>query len=325
MVNEIIVPGSVGNLGGGFDTLALAVRLYLRARILDIRHDGGSRLVVSTSNPPVAGENAVARAFAAATRHLGAATGTVVVDIDSEIPMAAGLGSSAAATVAGLRVFEQVTEVLPNSTLLAIATELEGHSDNAAAALLGGMTSVVDDEREPLALRWEWPDDLRVIVATPFIGLATSKARAALASTISRNDAVFNLQRVLSLVHALQAREYDRLREAFRDRWHQPARAALVPHLNAVLGIDDPDVLGACLSGAGPSVAVFARREFARVEQVLEATCEAAGTPVIVRTLAAHQHGRRDGRDGREGQAGLDSLEALPRSHSDPAQPWRTA
>ena len=163
------------------------------------------------------------------------------------------------------------------------------------------MTSVVDDERKPQALQWEWPDDVRVIVATPFTGLATSKARAALASTISRNDAVFNLQRVLSLVHALEAREYDRLRDAFRDRWHQPARAALVPHLNAVLGIDDPDVLGACLSGAGPSVAVFARRDFARIERVLQATCEAAGTPVVVRTLAAHQH-RREGRDGHEGQ-----------------------
>jgi len=301
MLNEIIVPGSVGNLGGGFDTLALAVRLYLHARILDVRHDGGSRLVVSTSNPPIAGENAVERAFAAAARHVGARTATVIVDIDSEIPMAAGLGSSAAATVAGLRIFEQVTAPLPDSTLLTIATELEGHSDNAAAALLGGMTSVVDDERTPQALQWEWPEDVRAIVATPFTGLATSKARAALASTISRNDAVFNLQRVLSLVHALEAREYDRLRDAFRDRWHQPARAALVPHLNAVLGIDDPDVLGACLSGAGPSVDVFARRDFARIERVLQATCEAAGTPVVVRTLAAHQP-RREGRDGHEGQ-----------------------
>jgi homoserine kinase len=160
------------------------------------------------------------------------------------------------------------------------------------------MTSVVDDERQPQALRWEWPEDLRVIVATPFTGLATSKARAALAATIPRHDAVFNLQRVLSLVHALEAREYDRLREAFRDRWHQPARAALVPHLDAVLNIDDPDVLGACLSGAGPSVAVFARREFARIERVLQATCEAAGTPVTVRTLAAHQQ-RRDGHEGQ--------------------------
>jgi homoserine kinase len=222
----------------------------------------------------------------------------VVVAIDSEIPMAAGLGSSAAATVAGLRIFEHVTGSLSDSRLLAIATELEGHSDNAAAALLGGMTSVVDDERQPQALRWEWPEDLRVIVATPFTGLATSKARAALAATIPRHDAVFNLQRVLSLVHALEAREYDRLREAFRDRWHQPARAALVPHLDAVLNIDDPDVLGACLSGAGPSVAVFARREFARIERVLQATCEAAGTPVTVRTLAAHQQ-RRDGHEGQ--------------------------
>jgi homoserine kinase len=128
-----------------------------------------------------------------------------------------------------------------------------------------------------------------LIVATPFTGLATSKARAALAPSVSRKDAVFNLQRVLSLVHALQHGEYERLRQAMQDRWHQPARAALVPHLGAVLAIDDPDVLGACLSGAGPSVAVLARRDFARVERLLQLTCEAAGSPVTVRTLAVHQ------------------------------------
>ena len=100
---------------------------------------------------------------------------------------------------------------------------------------------------------------------------------------------MFNLQRVLSLVHALQNGDDDRLREALQDRWHQPARVALVPHLGAVLAIDDPDVLGAYLSGAGPSVAVLARRNFAHVERLLQATCEAAGSPVTVRTLAAHQ------------------------------------
>ena len=154
------------------------------------------------------------------------------------------------------------------------------------------MTSVVESETASgglHALRWPWPDDLRLIVATPFTGLATSKARAALAPSVSRKDAVFNLQRVLSLVHALQHGEYERLREALQDRWHQPARAALVPHLGAALAIDDPDVLGACLSGAGPSVAVLARRDFARVERLLQSTCEAAGSPVTVRTLAVHQ------------------------------------
>ena len=292
MSNEIVVPGSVGNLGGGFDTLAVAVQLYLRARVVDVRADGGARLIVVNSRPPVSGDNAVERGFAAIARRATGPVPTVFVDVESDIPMAAGLGSSAAASVAGLRVFEEVTGPVPETTLLAVATSIEGHADNAAAALLGGMTSVVESETAGgvlHALRWPWPEDLRLIVATPFTGLATSKARAALAPSVSRKDAVFNLQRVLALVHALQHGEYERLREALQDRWHQPARAALVPHLRAALAIDDPDVLGACLSGAGPSVAVLARRDCARVERLLQSICEAAGSPVTVRTLAVHQ------------------------------------
>jgi homoserine kinase len=298
---EILVPGSTANLGGGFDTLGVAVQLYLRARIVDVRADDGARLEVVSSKPAVRGANAVERAFAAIAKRATGAVPTVFAEIESDIPLAAGLGSSAAATVAGLRIFERVAEPVSDTMLLATATALEGHADNAAPALFGGMTSVVEADDPPSpegfgeasrvrALRWKWPDDLRFVIATPFTGLATAKARAALSPTISRKDAVFNLQRVLSLVHALQHGEYDRLREALQDRWHQPARAALVPHLGAVLAIDDPDVLGAYLSGAGPSVAVLARRDFARVERLLQATCEAAGSPVTVRTLAAHQH-----------------------------------
>jgi homoserine kinase len=204
--------------------------------------------------------------------------------------MTAGLGSSAAAAVAGLRLFERVTQPLPDGVLLAVATSLEGHADNAAAALHGGLTSVVEREgREPLALRWPWPEELRLIVVTPSVGLATSKARAVLSETLSRKDAVFNLQRVLSLVHALQSADYGRLREAVADRWHQPARAALVPQLSAVLALEDPEILGTFLSGAGPSVAVLARREFGRIEQLLKSTYERAGCPATVRTLGVHQ------------------------------------
>jgi homoserine kinase len=290
MVDDILVPGSTANLGGGFDTLGVAVQLYLRARVVDVRADGGSRLEVVRSIPAVRGINAVERAFAAMARQVNEPLPTVFAEIESDIPLAAGLGSSAAATVAGLRIFERVNGTVLDATLLATATALEGHADNAAPALFGGMTSVVEsDDSEPRALRWQWPDDLRFVVATPFTGLATAKARAALPPAIARKDAVFNLQRVLSLVHALQHGEYDRLREALQDRWHQPARAELVPHLGALLAIDDPDVLGAFLSGAGPSVAVLATRDFARIERLLQATCEAAGSPVTVRTLAAHQ------------------------------------
>src|SRR3989442_7958047 len=169
---EILVPGSVANLGGGFDTLAVAVQLYLRARIVDVRADGGSRLEVVSSRPAVKGTNAVERAFAATARRAKTPVPTVFAEIESDIPMAAGLGSSAAAAVAGVRMFERVTGTVPDTTLLATATTLEGHADNAAASLFGGMTSVVEsDDSEPHALRWQWPHDLRLVVATPFAGL----------------------------------------------------------------------------------------------------------------------------------------------------------
>ena len=287
---EVVVPGSTANLGGGFDTLGLAVQLYLRVRILEVRQDEGSRLEVVKSTPVLRGRNAVERAFAAMAQRTGRRAPTVVAEVESEIPTSAGLGSSAAATVAGGRVFEQVAGRVGDDVILGVATALEGHADNAAPSLHGGLTSVVQrDGHEPAVLKWQWPEDVRVVAATPFTGLATAKARAALAPTIARKDAVFNLQHVLAFVHALQNRDYDRLKETVADRWHQPARAELVPHLAAVLGIDDPDVLGAFLSGAGPTVAVLARQNFSRVERLLQSTCEGVGVPVTVRTLSVHQ------------------------------------
>ena len=172
--------------------------------------------------------------------------------------------------------------------LLAIAAAAEGHADNAAPALFGGFTSVIDDSDAPVALRWTWPDGLRLVVGTPDAGLATMKARAALPGMLPRTDAIFNLQRVLSLVHALQSGDETRLREAVKDRWHQPARAPLVPLLQEALAIDDPDVLGAFLSGAGPSVALLARRDIPRVEQMLTSMYERAACPATIRTLDVH-------------------------------------
>src|SRR6266550_3373164 len=178
MNSEVLVPASTANLGGGFDTLGVAVQLYLRARIVDVRHDGGARLEVVSSRPAVRGTNAVERAFAALARQEHGKEAkepvpTVLAEIDSDIPLAAGLGSSAAATVAGLRIFERVTAPVAENTLLAAATAIEGHADNAAPALFGGMTSVVEsDDAEPRALRWTWPDEVRFVVATPFEGLS---------------------------------------------------------------------------------------------------------------------------------------------------------
>ena len=286
----MVIPASVANLGSGFDTLGVAVQLYLRVRLLDVRDDGGAKLTVVRSTPPVRGRNSIERAFDAAVRRTGRQAPTVLVEAECDIPTSSGLGSSAAATVAGLRVFERVTHALSDSELLALAASLEGHADNAAAALHGGLVSVVETGRgDPLALRWRWPDDLCFVVATPSMGLSTAAARAALADALPRTDAVFNLQRVLLLIHALQQGDYGHLREAVRDRWHQGSRAVLVPELAEVLSLEDPEIFGSFLSGAGPSVAIVARRDFDRLERLLASVYERAGRAVAVRTLRVHQ------------------------------------
>ena len=304
--SEVRVPGSVANLGGGFDTLGVAVQLYLRATITDVHDDGGAKLVVAKSTPPVQGANALEQAFDAIARRTGRPAPTVFVEVVSEVPMAAGLGSSAAATVAGLRVFERVTGPVADSVLLGAATEIEGHADNAAPALFGGLNSVLEvKEGDPVAFRWAWPDDLRLAVATPTLSLATAKARAALPDGMPRADAIFNLQRVLSLVHALQHRQYGRIREGVRDRWHQPARSSLVPLLGDVIAMDDPDVLGAFLSGAGPSVAAIARVEAApKVQRLLVTMYARAGVEATVRVLAVHDGASRAEREGSNRVAG---------------------
>jgi homoserine kinase len=286
----VVVPGSVANLGGGFDTLGVAVDVYLRATVVGVEDDGGSRLVVAASTPPVRGANALERAFAAAVRHTGKTVPTVRVEVTSDIPMSAGLGSSAAATVAGLRLFDSLAGPLSDSTVLGLATALERHADNAAPAMFGGFTSVVLlDDADPYVCHWSWPRELRLVVATPAAGLATAKARAALPLDVPRADAIYNLQRVLALVHALETRDYARLREAVGDRWHQPARASLVPLLDEVLRLQDPDILGAFLSGAGPSVAVLAVENVERVSGLLASLYRAAGVEATVRVLSVHE------------------------------------
>ena len=289
-VDEIVVPASIANLGCGFDTLGLAVQLYLRARVVDSGRDGGGRVIVRHSQPPVTGENLVVRAFAEAVRRTGRSVPSVTVEVDSDIPLASGLGSSAAATVAGLRLFERVAGPLEVAALLDLAAAVEGHADNAAAALLGGLTSVVEREGQaPLAIQWRWPEGLRLVVATPSAELATRRARAIVKEQIPRQDAVFNLQRVLALVHALDAGDDQGLREAMRDRWHQRDRAMLVPQLDAMLRLEDSRVLGVCLSGAGPSIAIVVRQDAEPVAMLVTDAYERAGCPVTVRTLDVHQ------------------------------------
>ena len=288
---EIVVPATIGNLGSGFDALSAALQLYLRLRILDVDPAAPDRLVTEFADAAPPGGNGIEQAYKLARARAGVSAPGVRILVSTEIPVRAGLGSSAAAAVAGLRLYQRLTGALSEEDMLSLGTECEGHPDNVAACLLGGLTiSCLHENGRVIARSSPWPDRLRFVIATPDTSLATKDARAVLPQDVPLDDAVFNLQRALLLVRALDDERYDDLREAFRDRWHQPARSALVPGLREALAIDHPAILGVCLSGSGPSVATVAapghEQEAAKVLGDVYRHLQLAHT---IRIVAAHQ------------------------------------
>jgi homoserine kinase len=285
---EIKVPGSIANLGPGFDTLAVAVQLYLR---LSVRiAPGENHLDFRFVGPEPDGENSIERAFRFLAQQRGESFPSLVVQVESDIPMKAGLGSSAAATVAGLRLYEAIVGAQPEQGLLNAASALENHPDNVAAALLGGLAiSCQLPDRSVFATRLPWPGELAFIVLTPSLALPTSTSREILPEYVPREDAIFNLQRVALLLEALHSGDFSLLREALRDRLHQPFRQKLVPGLEQILALEYPGLLGVCLSGAGPSIVALARENFAAIERLLVEAFRPTGLDCTVRHLHAHQ------------------------------------
>ncbi len=289
---EIIVPASTSNLGPGFDALSVALRLYTRVQVTDVRPSAPDTLETVFIDGPFRGENRIERAYRLARARFGVPVPGLRIEVRSDVPRQAGLGSSAAAAVAGFRLYEALTSRRAALEWLPLACEIEGHPDNAAAALLGGITtSCQHEDGRVTAHAWPWPALLRFVVATPHVPLATAQARRVLPQTVPLRDAVYNLQRALLLIRVLETGRYDELREALRDRWHQPFRAPLVPVLAEALALDHPAVLGVYLSGAGPSIVALSAGREEEVAAVLAALYDRVGVPCTIRTLDAHQPG----------------------------------
>lgn len=285
----IAVPGSAANLGPGFDALAVAVQLYTRVTVTRVRDHGvRNEIACAFDGVPLQGDNYVARSVSTIAAREGVDFPSLELAIDSEIPMRAGLGSSAAATVAGLLLYDRMTGGA-GLDLLAEGTAFEGHPDNVAASLLGGLTSgsVCEDGRV-VAVSTPWPDRVALVAVTPMTEVKTPDARRVLPASLSRADAVFNLQRVALLVQSLWAGRVDLLREAVRDRWHQPYRAALVPGLAEALTLEHDQLLGVCLSGSGPTVLALCDGETGGVEAAMASLYSRLGIPCRIRALRAH-------------------------------------
>jgi homoserine kinase len=237
------VPASSANLGPGFDCMAAALALHLE---LEVAETG--EFAVQTDLPVATGrENLCVRAF----ERLHPADG-FTFRIRSEIPLAGGLGSSAAAAVAGLMAADHLFEL--DVDLLALASELEGHPDNAAAALCGGFVVCADGE----AVRFDAPTGLEALAVVPHEAVRTRAARAALPAEVPLGEAVFNVAHGALLTLGLARGDWDLVARGLQDRLHQQRRSGLFPRSYELAGRARAlGALGATISGAGPTVLIW--------------------------------------------------------------------
>jgi homoserine kinase len=262
MTFEVRVPASTSNLGPGFDCFGLALKLYLTVRATAVPNASDPCRVTTTGAKenealPRNAVNLIYRAMSFTARREGASLPCVELTVHNEIPLASGLGSSAAAIVAGIKLSALITRTdISDQTILNYATEFEGHPDNVAASIYGGfLASCIRSDGTVLSTRFDWPAQVRVVVVSPHSQLPTHVARAALPRTITRADAVHNLQRTAVFTAAIAQQRYDLLWDAMHDRLHQPHRESLVPGLAEALALPRmPGLLGIALSGAGPSI-----------------------------------------------------------------------
>lgn len=258
------VPASSANLGPGFDSLGLALGVYLtcrfrRADALTIRAAGRDAAQISTGPDNLIWQTAVAVA-----KSLDLPMPPIELEIRNDIPLGKGMGSSAAALTAGVVIADRLLELnWKPPRILDEAARLEGHPDNVAPCVLGSIVaSAIDSGGVTRAVRLDLPQRFGLAVVVPDFDLPTSKARAVLPSAYSRADAVFNVQRASLLIAALATGSNWAFPAALEDRFHQPYRAPLVPGLEDILKLRAPGLLGCALSGAGPSILVFFERGY---------------------------------------------------------------
>ena len=245
------VPASSANLGPGYDTMAAAVSLYLD---LEVEETGEYSFDAGGLDVPTGRENLIVRAF----ESLHPADG-IAFRLRSEIPLARGLGSSAAAIVAGLAAADHLFELaLTKEEMLARATEIEGHPDNVAAAIYGGFVICAAGEGGPTAARFDPPEGLEGIVVIPPEEVSTERAREAIPAEVPLGDAVANVSAAALLVLGLRSADLDLVSRGLADRIHQPRRRDLFPRsMETVESARELGALGATISGAGPTVLVW--------------------------------------------------------------------
>ncbi|TDI85889.1 MAG: homoserine kinase [Caldithrix sp.] len=256
---KVRVPASTSNLGAGFDTFGLALQLYLTVEMA-VAKDFQIE-VVGTETGGIATDESNLIHLAAQEIYLkaGIPIPPLHIKLKNDIPLSRGLGSSGAATTAGLVCANQLAgQKLSEPEILSLANQFEGHPENAAAALFGGLTVNCVDGNDIISEKIAVDKDLQTVLLIPEITISTDEARTVLPKTVQHADAVHNVQRSALLCHAFLTRDYRNLRQAMQDRLHQPFRKQLIPgYDNFEKTAYENGALGVCISGSGSTILCF--------------------------------------------------------------------
>ncbi len=256
------VPATSANLGPGFDCFGLALNLYGR---FGFEETAEGLSFENVEEKYQNADNLAVRAYFRVLDELGMPRRGLRVRIDSDIPPCRGLGSSASLIAAGLTAANAAHgSMLDGAVLLRLATEIEGHPDNVAPALRGGLTASIMDGDSVLAMRCTLSEKLRFMALIPDFKLSTQRARAVLPKQVPLADAVFNASRTAVLLRALETGDMRAVAAAMDDRLHQPYRASLIDEYEAVRALAlRSGATAVCISGAGPTMmCVYADDEF---------------------------------------------------------------
>ncbi len=277
----VSVPATTANLGAGFDCMGLALNLRSKVEVWEIER--GLEVEVDgevEGHYPLDDSNLIVRAAEKVFEKVQRRPPGLHVRAVNGIPLSSGLGSSAAAIVGGLVAANALVDGrLSRTAILHMACEMEGHADNAAAALFGSL-AMVSSGAEELVTHTLKVAPMKVIIALPAVSLSTHEARAALPPQVPLKHAVFNIGHALLTAQALTSGDFDLLRRAMADRLHQPFRQPLIPGCEAAAAAArQAGAAAVTLSGAGPSLAAFVPLEgrHEAIAQAMKAAFEASG------------------------------------------------
>lgn len=295
------IPATTANMGPGFDCFGVALSMYNKITLEELVYPekglqinlltGEDENSSSISTIPTDESNIVYKAVETLYNYVGQTPPDLKINIEANIPIAKGLGSSASVIVGGILAANKLLgDPADEAALLSIANEIEGHPDNTTPAMLGGFVfSSAEEDGSILYKKLDWPENWKFALCIPDYELSTQISRSVLPEKVDMGDAIYNLKRSAAFIEALRSEDTELMRFALNDRLHQPYRSRLitgVDHIKERL-TDQEHIIGTVISGAGPSILVIYEKnmDFEDVKTILNTAWHEIGVRSVIKNI----------------------------------------